>query len=214
MFCGDDPPIKTSSLGPPGPVSRLTLGGGGIGQVWGETSREESAATLRAAIDGGIDLIDTAPMYGSCEAIIGETFQGKPGKVRFGSEADVGARPRTGRSERLLRMVSGPSEEPLPKPGLIQTRPTAPVFRMVASAAAVIPGSPPFRRSHGNPRKETAPLGDRPSGAASARLRCLRGTRWIDKPPARAEFPVWRGLGMPLAAFRALGHPTTRETIA
>ena len=68
--------MKTAPLGSLGPVSRLTLGGGGIGQIWGETSREESVATIRAAIDGGIDLIDTAPMYGSCEAIIGETFDG------------------------------------------------------------------------------------------------------------------------------------------
>ena len=32
--------MKTATLGPLGPVSRLTLGGGGIGQIWGETSAE------------------------------------------------------------------------------------------------------------------------------------------------------------------------------
>jgi aryl-alcohol dehydrogenase-like predicted oxidoreductase len=86
--------MKTAPLGPLGPVGRLTLGGGGIGQVWGETSREESAATLRAAIDGGIDLIDTAPMYGSCEAIIGETFEGAlPAGVRITSKCDLGSPP-------------------------------------------------------------------------------------------------------------------------
>jgi aryl-alcohol dehydrogenase-like predicted oxidoreductase len=60
--------MEQRKLGPIGPVSRLTLGGGGIGQLWGETSREESVATLRAAVDAGIDLIDLAPRYGEGEA--------------------------------------------------------------------------------------------------------------------------------------------------
>src|SRR5438067_13866152 len=68
--------MKTSSLGPLGPVSRLALGGGGIGQVWGQVSRDEAAATLKAAIDGGIDILDTAPLYGDCERLIGDTFAG------------------------------------------------------------------------------------------------------------------------------------------
>ena len=68
--------MKTSSLGGVGAVSRLTLGGGGIGQVWGEVSRGAAIATLKAAIDGGITVIDTAPLYGSCESIVGEVFDG------------------------------------------------------------------------------------------------------------------------------------------
>jgi aryl-alcohol dehydrogenase-like predicted oxidoreductase len=86
--------MKTGTLGSLGPVSRLTLGGGGIGQIWGPTSREESAATLRAAVDGGIDLIDTAPSYGSCEAIVGETFDGAlPAGVRITSKCGLGSPP-------------------------------------------------------------------------------------------------------------------------
>src|SRR6185437_15911837 len=65
------------SFGPLGKVSALTLGGGGIGQAWGETGRDECVATIHAAIDAGIDLLDTAPMYRNCEAIVGETFGGK-----------------------------------------------------------------------------------------------------------------------------------------
>jgi aryl-alcohol dehydrogenase-like predicted oxidoreductase len=86
--------MKTAKLGSLGPVSRLTLGGGGIGQIWGDTSREESVATIRAAIDGGIDLIDTAPMYGNCEAIIGETFDGAlPAGVQVTSKCGLGSPP-------------------------------------------------------------------------------------------------------------------------
>ena len=64
-------------LGPLDHVSRLTLGGGGLGRIWGETTIDEAVATVHAAIDGGMTLIDTAPMYRDCEAVIGEAFAGE-----------------------------------------------------------------------------------------------------------------------------------------
>ena len=60
--------MDQGNLGPLGPVSRLTLGGGGLGQLWGAMDRPECVATLRAAVDGGIDLIDLAYRYGNGEA--------------------------------------------------------------------------------------------------------------------------------------------------
>ena len=53
---------------PFGAVSALTLGGGGLGQVWGETTREEAVATVNLAIEKGITHLDVAPMYGKGEA--------------------------------------------------------------------------------------------------------------------------------------------------
>ena len=63
---------------PFGSVSALTLGGGGLGQVWGETTREEAVATTRLAVEQGITHFDMAPMYGRGEAetVIGEAFKG------------------------------------------------------------------------------------------------------------------------------------------
>ena len=63
---------------PFGHVSALTLGGGGLGQVWGETTREEAVATARLALDSGITHFDMAPMYGKGEAerVIGEALKG------------------------------------------------------------------------------------------------------------------------------------------
>ena len=60
-------------------VSALTLGGGGLGQVWGETTREEAVATVNLAIEKGITHLDVAPMYGKGEAerVVGEVFKGK-----------------------------------------------------------------------------------------------------------------------------------------
>ena len=60
-------------------VSALTLGGGGIGQVWGETTKEEAIQTVHTALDHGINHFDVAPMYGRGEAerVVGESLHGK-----------------------------------------------------------------------------------------------------------------------------------------
>jgi aryl-alcohol dehydrogenase-like predicted oxidoreductase len=94
--------MRIAKLGPLGDVSRLTLGGGGIGQGWGETSREEAIATIMMAIDRGITVLDAAPLYRNCEAIIGETFGGKlPEGVRITTKCRLGTPPR-GETEAKL----------------------------------------------------------------------------------------------------------------
>ncbi len=71
--------MDTRLFGKLGQVSALTLGGGGIGQVWGPTSRDEAVATVRAAVDAGITMLDVAPGYGNGEAelVVGEAFDGR-----------------------------------------------------------------------------------------------------------------------------------------
>jgi len=86
--------MQQATLGPLGPVSRLTLGGGGIGQIWGETSREEALATISTALDGGIDVLDAAPGYRNCETFIGEVFDGKlPAGVKVTTKHSLGTVP-------------------------------------------------------------------------------------------------------------------------
>jgi aryl-alcohol dehydrogenase-like predicted oxidoreductase len=83
--------MRTATLGPLGEVSRLTLGGG-IGQIWGEVTHEEALATLRAAVDAGITLIDAAPTYRNAQAFIGEAFGGRPPPhVRFTTKHQLGS---------------------------------------------------------------------------------------------------------------------------
>ncbi|MBS0362141.1 MAG: aldo/keto reductase [Proteobacteria bacterium] len=84
--------MRTATLGPLGEVSRLTLGGGGIGQIWGENTKDEALATLTAAIDGGITVLDAAPMYRNCEAFIGEVFGGRlPAGVKVTTKHQLGS---------------------------------------------------------------------------------------------------------------------------
>ena len=85
--------MQKRNFGSLGPVSALTLGGGGIGQVWGPTTREESVATVREAVDSGIDFLDVAPGYGNGEAelVVGEAFRGRlPQGVRVSTKCRLG----------------------------------------------------------------------------------------------------------------------------
>ncbi|HEY2884154.1 MAG TPA: aldo/keto reductase [Rhizomicrobium sp.] len=94
--------MKKNSFGALDQVSRLTLGGGGIGQAWGPTSREEAIGTLRDAVDAGIDLLDTAPLYRNCESIVGETFGGQlPDGLRVTTKCGLGS-PEPEKVERAL----------------------------------------------------------------------------------------------------------------
>jgi aryl-alcohol dehydrogenase-like predicted oxidoreductase len=94
--------MRNANLGPLGPVSRLTLGGGGIGQIWGETTADEARATLHAAIDAGIDLLDAAPGYRNCETFIGETFGGRlPDGVRITTKHGLNTAPAGEAAARL-----------------------------------------------------------------------------------------------------------------
>src|SRR6266446_3177047 len=88
------------------PVSALTLGGGGLGMVWGETTFEECVATVHDAVAAGINLIDLAPRYGvgKAEEVVGAAFGGRlPEGVRVTSKCNLGNAQRA-EIEPLLRL--------------------------------------------------------------------------------------------------------------
>src|ERR1700733_10510897 len=60
-------------------VSRVALGTWAMGGMnWGGTDESQSVATIRGALDQGINLIDTAPVYGfgASEEIVGKALMG------------------------------------------------------------------------------------------------------------------------------------------
>src|SRR5271169_2667601 len=78
------------------PVSALTLGGGGLGMVWGETTFDECVATVNDAVAAGITLLDLAPRYGDgkAEEVVGAAFGGRlPDGVRVTSKCNLGEPP-------------------------------------------------------------------------------------------------------------------------
>ena len=87
------------------PVSSLTLGGGGLGMLWGPTTLDECVATVHAAVEAGITLLDLAPRYGDgkAEQVVGEAFDGRlPAGVRVTSKCNLG-NPPAGEIEATLR---------------------------------------------------------------------------------------------------------------
>src|SRR6059058_6277515 len=97
--------MKTHAFGRLWPVSSLTLGGGGLGMLWGQTTFEECVATVHAAVAAGINLLDLAPRYGDgkAEQVVGAAFGGAlPAGVRITSKCNLGNAPPA-EIERLLR---------------------------------------------------------------------------------------------------------------
>jgi aryl-alcohol dehydrogenase-like predicted oxidoreductase len=86
--------MQTRRLGTTGPqVSAIGLGAMGMSDFYGEADRAESLATLKAAVDAGITLIDTGDFYGMGhnEMLIGEALRTLPRdqlvlSVKFGGQ--------------------------------------------------------------------------------------------------------------------------------
>lgn len=74
---------------PFGPTGRLVspvgFGAWAIGGTWGEVSQADAVAALNAALDAGVDFIDTADVYGDgrSERIIAEVLANRPGPRPF-----------------------------------------------------------------------------------------------------------------------------------
>jgi aryl-alcohol dehydrogenase-like predicted oxidoreductase len=97
--------MKLHSFGTLSPVSTLTLGGGGLGMLWGPTTFDECIATAHEAVAAGINLLDLAPRYGDgkAEEVIGEAFAGRlPDGVRVTSKCNLGE-PAAGEIDTILR---------------------------------------------------------------------------------------------------------------
>ena len=92
----DSRAMQHHPFGPLPPVSVLTLGGGGLGMLWGATTFDECVATVHAAVAAGISLLDLAPRYGDgkAEEVVGAAFAGKlPPGVRVTSKCNLGNPP-------------------------------------------------------------------------------------------------------------------------
>ncbi|MET8028787.1 aldo/keto reductase [Streptomyces avermitilis] len=77
--------MRTHPLGSTGPqVSALGLGCMGMSALYGEADRAESVATIHAALEAGVTLLDTGDFYamGHNEMLIGEALSKAPAGLR------------------------------------------------------------------------------------------------------------------------------------
>ena len=87
--------MKTRRLGAKGPeVSAIGLGCMGMTEVYGAADEGEAIATIHAALDAGITLIDTGDFYamGANEMLVGRALKGRRDQafiqVKFGAQRD------------------------------------------------------------------------------------------------------------------------------
>ncbi len=91
--------MRTRPLGTTGPqVSALGLGCMGMSTLYGEVDRDEAVATIQAALEAGVTLLDTGDFYamGHNEMLIGEALRAAPAarreqallSVKFGALRD------------------------------------------------------------------------------------------------------------------------------
>jgi aryl-alcohol dehydrogenase-like predicted oxidoreductase len=88
--------MQHRKLGKTGPtVSALGLGTMGMSDFYGPADRGESVATIHAALDAGVNLIDTGDFYGMGhnEMLVGEALRGRKREdvvisVKFGAQRD------------------------------------------------------------------------------------------------------------------------------
>jgi aryl-alcohol dehydrogenase-like predicted oxidoreductase len=95
-------------------VSRVAIGTWAIGGwMWGGTDEAESIATIRAALDHGINVVDTAPVYGfgRSEEIVGKAIAGSGLRskaiiaTKVGLEWQGGKVSRNASRDRIMREI-------------------------------------------------------------------------------------------------------------
>src|SRR5918997_302392 len=94
-------------------VSEISLGTWAFGSEWGEVSDDDSVAAMHRAIDLGVNLFDTADVYGSghSEELISRVIKERPdGEIFVATKAGRALEPHTAdgyNEENLTRFVEG-----------------------------------------------------------------------------------------------------------
>ena len=73
-------------------ITPIVYGGFAIGGfMWGGADENDAIASIHAAIDGGVNLIDTAPLYGfgRGEEIVGKALKSKKGKTLIATKGGL-----------------------------------------------------------------------------------------------------------------------------
>ena len=78
-------------------VSEISFGAWAIGSAWGDVDDDDSLAALHKAVDLGVNLIDTADVYGDgrSERLVGKLRKERSGAIHIGTKAGRRLNPHT-----------------------------------------------------------------------------------------------------------------------
>lgn len=74
-------------------VTELSLGGAGLGGLYGPVSDEDGVRTIERALDLGINYVDNSPFYGQSERRLGIVLTSRGGRADFHFCTKVGTHP-------------------------------------------------------------------------------------------------------------------------
>ena len=104
--------MKYRNIGPDIEASVVGLGAWAIGGwMWGGTDEGQSIRAIHASLDSGVNLVDTAPIYGfgRSEEIVGRAIAGRRDKVILATKCTMVCNPTVGKF-KTFSDVSGPNE--------------------------------------------------------------------------------------------------------
>src|SRR3989449_8778738 len=114
--------MKQRKLGRNGPmVSAMNLGCMGMSDFYGHRDDQESIATIHRALDLGVNLLDTADVYGpfTNEELVGRAIRGRRDQVFLATKFGIvrGADPNVRGANGEPEYVRAAGEASLPRPG-------------------------------------------------------------------------------------------------
>ncbi|MFJ9105748.1 aldo/keto reductase [Streptomyces sp. NPDC102405] len=225
--------MRTRNLGTTGPeVSALGLGCMGMSGMYGETDRAESIATIHAALEAGVTLLDTGDFYGMGhnELLISEALRTAPAalrenalvSVKFGAQRDpdgawlgYDARPaavKTWATYSLQRL--GVDHIDVYRPARLD--PQVPIEETVGAIAELVEKG--YVRHIG--LSEVGPETIRRAAATAPIADLQIEYSLISRGPEREILPVLRELGISVTAYGVLsrglisGHLTAGRSLA
>ena len=101
--------MYTRTLGTHGPsISAIGLGCMGMSDFYGGRDDNESIATIHAALDAGVTLLDTADIYGigDNELLVGNAIKGRRDQVVLATIAPQGIAAGTRYAANMMHMVN------------------------------------------------------------------------------------------------------------
>jgi aryl-alcohol dehydrogenase-like predicted oxidoreductase len=208
--------MEVRSLGTHGPVvSELGLGCMGMSEFYGTRDDAESILTIHAALDAGVDLLDTADMYGpyTNEELVGKAIKDRRDKVvlatKFGivrDPADPAKRGVCGRPDYVRSSCEGSLKrldvETIDLYYLHRVDPATPIEETVGAMAGLVQEGKVRWIGLSEASPETLRRASRVHPIAALQSEYSLFSRDVEA----AVLPVCRELGIGFVAYSPLGR--------